>query len=96
MHYLVVVALESLFQSVLRLTYILLLTSPTGDAVDKIVAVACHVVFSAVFPACNGYHYVTFGVQQWAVTALTVGASLVESFGWFSLLCDRGEFRPYQ
>ena len=44
MHHLVEVTLESLFQAVFGLTYILFLASSAGDAVDEVVAVARHVV----------------------------------------------------
>ena len=91
MHYLVEVTLESLFWTVLCLTYILFLAFPAGDAVDKVVAFARHVVFSAVFPARHSGHYMAFHVQQWTVPALTVGAFLVWSFGRFSILQDGGE-----
>ena len=57
-HYLVEVTLEPLFQTVLCLPYILLLASPAGDAVDKVVAFARHVVFGAVFPSRHGGHYI--------------------------------------
>ena len=48
-HHLVEMALESLFQTVLGLTHILFLASSAGDTVDQVVAVARHVVFSAIF-----------------------------------------------
>ena len=93
-HYLVEVTLEPLFQTVLSLTYMLLLASPTGDAVDQVVAIACHIVFGAIFPACQGGHYVAFLVQQWTVPALTVGVFLVGSFSRFFILRDGGEIGP--
>ena len=93
-HYLVEVILEPLFQTVLCLPYILFLASPTGDAIDKVVAFACHVVFGAVFPSRHGGNYMAFRVQEEAVPALTVGAFLVGMFGRFSILYDGGEFRP--
>ena len=92
-HYLVEVALEPLFQTVLCLRYILLLASPAGDTIDKVVAFARHVVFSAVFTSRHDGHYMAFRVEQWTVHALTVGASLVRMFGRFSILHDGGEFR---
>ena len=49
MHHLVEVTLESLFQAVFGLAYILFLTSSAGDAVDEVVAVAGHVVSCDTF-----------------------------------------------
>ena len=95
-HHMVEMTLEFLFQTVLGLIYILFIASPAGDAVDQVVAVARHVVFCAVFSACYGGHYMAFRVQQGTISALTVGASVVGRLGRFALLCDRGEFRPYQ
>ena len=93
-HYLVEVALEPLFQTVLCLPYILLLASPTGDTISKVVAFALHVVFGAVFPSSHGGHYMTLRVEERTVPALTVGASLVGLFGRLSILHDGGELRP--
>ena len=50
MHHLIEMALESLFQTVLGVTHILFLASSAGD---QVVAVACHVVFSAIFSTCD-------------------------------------------
>ena len=93
-HHLVEVTLESLFQTILGLTYILFLASPAGDAVDKVATVARHIVFCVIFPARDSCHNVAFCVQQGTISALTVGASLVGQFGRFALLCGQGEFRP--
>ena len=49
MHHLVEVTLESLFQAVFGLAYILFLASSAGDAVDEVVAVAPHFVFLRYF-----------------------------------------------
>ena len=68
-HYLVEVALEPLFQTVLCLPYILLLASPTGDTINKVVAFARHVMFDAVFPSHYGGHYMAFLVQERIVPA---------------------------
>ena len=55
MHHLVEVTLESLFQAVFGLAYILFLASSAGDAVDEVVAVARHRVESPqVSPVCQG------------------------------------------
>ena len=62
MHHLVEVTLESLFQAVFGLAYILFLTSSAGDAVDEVVAVAGHVVFRAILSTCDGCHYLAFRV----------------------------------
>ena len=62
MHHLVEVTLESLFQAVFCLAYILFLASSAGDAVDEVVAVARHVVFRTIFSTCDGCHYLAFRV----------------------------------
>ena len=62
MHHLVEVTLESLFQAVFGLAYILFLASSAGDSVDEVVAVARHVVFCAIFSTCDGCHYLAFPV----------------------------------
>ena len=61
-HHLVEVTLESLFQAVFGLAYVLFLASSAGDAVDEVVAVAHHVVFYAIFSTCDGCHYLAFRV----------------------------------
>ena len=96
MHHLVEVALESLFQTVLGLTHILFLASSVGDTVDQVVAVALHVVFSAIFSTCDSGQNMAVCVQQGTISALPVRASLVGRFGRFTLLRDGGEFQPYQ
>ena len=96
MHHLVEVPLESLFQTVLGMTHILFLASSAGDTVDQVVAVARHVVFSAIFSTCDSGHNMAVCVQQGTISALPIRASLVGRFGWFTLLRDGGEFRPYQ
>ena len=70
MHHLVEVTLESLFQAVFGLTYILFLASSAGDAVDEVVALACHVVFRAIFSTGDGCHYLAFRVQQRTISTL--------------------------
>ena len=86
--------LEPLFQTVLVLSYILLLASPTCDAVDQVVAVACHVVLNAVCLARHGGYYVGIRVEQWAIPALTVSAFLVDSHSPFPVLRDGGGGEP--
>ena len=96
MHHLVEMALEPLFQTVLGLTHILFLASSAGDAVDQVVAVARHVVFSAIFSTCDTGHNLTVCVQQGTISALPVRASLVGQFVRLALLRDGGEFRLNQ
>ena len=45
------VGLEPLFQAVLGLSHILFDTTLAGDAVDNVVAIACHVGLGIVLPA---------------------------------------------
>ena len=91
MHHLVEVTLESLFQAVFGLAYILFLASSAGDAVDEVVALACH-VFRAIFSTCDGCHYLAFRVQQRTISALPVGTGFVVRSGRFTLLRVGGEF----
>ena len=91
MHYLVEVTLESLFQTVLGLTYILFLASSAGYTVDQVIAVACHIVFRVDFSASNGCHNVAFLVQQMTILAPTVGACCNGPLGLCALLRDGGE-----
>ena len=92
MHHLVEVTLELLFQAVFGLAYILFLASSAGDAVDEVVAVACHVVFHAIFSTYDGCHYLAFRVQQGTIPTLSVGTGIVDRSGQFTLLRDGGEF----
>ena len=92
MYHLVEMTLESLFQAVFGLAYILFLASSAGDAVDEVVAVARHIVSCAIFSACDGCHYLAFRVQQGTISTLSVGTGFVNRSGRFTLLRDGGEF----
>ena len=92
MHSFVEMTLESLFQAVFGLAYILFLASSAGDAVDEVVAVARHVVFCAILSTCDSCHNLAFRVQQGTISTLFVGTGFVDRSGRFTLLRDRGEF----
>ena len=67
MHHLVEVALESLFQAVFGLAYILFLASSAGDAVDEVVAVTVATIWPSVF---NKGQYRHFRLVQVLLTGL--------------------------